>query len=57
MRSGIVPRIRSRADVPKRGYRFLAPVETGADRWTGHRVPPSTPSAKALWANIVEPAG
>ena len=42
--------------VPKRGYRFLAPVDTGPEA-----VEPVTPSnpvdphlQKALWANIVE---
>jgi DNA-binding winged helix-turn-helix (wHTH) protein len=42
--------------VPKRGYRFLAPVETGPEP----AEPPALPNTvdphlqKALWANIVE---
>ena len=42
--------------VPKRGYRFLAPVETGAEPVEPViAVPPVDPHLqKALWANIVE---
>ena len=45
--------------VPKRGYRFLAPIETGPDLGPEAAEPVVTGSVdphlqKALWANIVE---
>src|SRR4029453_4357355 len=41
--------------VPKRGYRFLAPVETGPDPVEPVIAVPVDPHLqKALWANIVE---
>jgi DNA-binding winged helix-turn-helix (wHTH) protein len=40
--------------VPKRGYRFLAPVEAGSEPVETLAAAPVDPLQKALWANIVE---
>jgi len=40
--------------VPKRGYRFLAPVEAGPEPVETPVAAPADPLQKALWANIVE---
>src|SRR5262245_34673060 len=40
--------------VPKRGYRFLAPVETGPESVEPVLVATAVPLQKVLWANIVE---
>jgi DNA-binding winged helix-turn-helix (wHTH) protein len=40
--------------VPKRGYRFLAPVDAGPEPVETVAAAPADPLQKALWANIVE---
>ena len=40
--------------VPKRGYRFIAPVDAGRDEAPEVRVPAEPHLQRALWENIVE---